>query len=69
MGIGTNLLANNVSSDPSKYVEDYDGGSTGFNLIIKNVQTSDLGIYYKCVYGLDDADFFLSMDFLCKCKL
>jgi hypothetical protein len=41
--------------DSSKYVEDYDGGATGFNLIIKNVQKSDFGTNYKCVYGLTES--------------
>jgi hypothetical protein len=54
--------------DPLKYVEDFDGGTTGFNLIIKNVQTSDLGVNYKCVYGATGSALLYLDDILCKCK-
>ena len=64
---GTNILSNGLSSDPSKYEEDYDNGNTGYNLIIKNVQESDLGLNYKCVYRFKDDVLFLSMDYICDC--
>ena len=62
----TSLLYDSVSLDPSKYVEDYDGGTTGFNLIIKNVQKSDLGLDYKCVYGVGSSEIILD-GILCDC--
>ena len=62
---GTSLLYDSVSLDPSKYVEDYDGGTTGFNLIIKKVQKSDLGLDYKCVYGVGSSEIILD-GILCK---
>ena len=65
-GSGASLLTDSASTDPSKYVEDYDGGNTGYNLIIKNVQISDLRTNYKCVYGLQDSELYLD-DILCKC--
>jgi hypothetical protein len=46
-------------------VEDYDGGTTGFNLIIKKVQKSDLGLDYKCVYGVGSSEIILD-GILCK---
>ena len=64
---GTNILNNGIPSDPSKYEEDYDNGNTGYNLIIKNVQKSDLGLNYKCLYRLKEDILFLSMDYICKC--
>jgi hypothetical protein len=64
----TPLLYDGLSKDSSKYVEDYDGGATGFNLIIKNVQKSDFGINYKCVYGLTESNLLYLNDILCKCK-
>lgn len=64
---GIHILNDGVSIDPSKYVEDYDGNTIGFNLIIKNVQKSDLGLNYKCLYGLKEDKLFLSMDYICKC--
>ena len=67
-GFATALLNDGVSKDSSKYVEDYDGGATGFNLIIKNVQKSDFGTYYKCVYGLRASNNLYLNDRLCKCK-
>lgn len=67
-GSAITLLNDGVSLDPSKYVEDSDGGTTGFNLIIKNVQTSDLGVNYKCLYGVAESALFYLDDILCKCK-
>ena len=67
-GFATPLLFNGVSTDSSKYVEDYDGGATGFNLIIQNVQKSDFGTNYKCVYGLTESNLLYLNDILCKCK-
>ena len=64
---GTDILNDGTPSDASKYEEDYDNGNTGYNLIIKNVQESDLGLNYKCVYRFKDDVLFLSMDYICKC--
>ena len=62
------LLNNGGSSDASKYVEDYDGvGTTGFNLIIKNVQKSDFGLDYKCSYGVTESNLLYLNDILCDC--
>ena len=65
-GSAISLLTDGSSTDPSKYVEDYDNGTTGYNLIIKNVQKTDLGLNYKCVYGLQNHELFLD-GILCKC--
>jgi hypothetical protein len=63
------LVNNGISLDSSKYVEDYDGvGTTGFNLIIKNVQKSDFGLDYKCSYGVTESNLLYLNDILCKCK-
>jgi hypothetical protein len=63
------LLNNGGSSDASKYVEGYDGvGTTGFSLIIKNVQKSDFGLDYKCSYGVTESNLLYLNDILCKCK-
>jgi hypothetical protein len=67
-GFATPLLYYGVSKDSSKYVEDYDGGATGFNLIIKNVQKSDFGTNYKCVYGVTESILLYLNDILCKGK-
>ena len=67
-GSAISLLNDGSSINPSKYVEDYDGGTTGYNLIIKNVQKSDLGLNYKCVYGVLTSELFLD-NILCKCKI
>jgi hypothetical protein len=71
----TSLLSNNISSNVSKYVEDYVAGGTSggpivFNLIIKNVQTSDFGVNYKCRYGLTTSNELYLDNILCnsKCK-
>ena len=66
-GLAT-LLYDGVSNDSSKYVEDYDGDTTGFNLIIKNVQKSDFGTNYKCVYGVTESNILYLNNTLCKCK-
>ena len=69
------LLKNGLSTtDPSKYVEDYDrggivGGSTEFNLIIKNVQKSDFGIRYQCRYGVISSNELYLNNILCKYKI
>jgi hypothetical protein len=68
-GSATTLLDDSVSTlDPSKYVEDFDGGTTGFNLVIKNVQKSDFGVNYKCLYGATESAQLYLDDILCKCK-
>lgn len=64
VGVIKSLLKDGVSSDTSKYVEDYDNGTTGFNLTIKNVQKSDL-VNYTCQYGLQSSEIFLD-GILCK---
>ena len=66
VGVVASLLNDGVSSDEFKYVEDYDNGTTGYNLIIKNVQKTDLGANYKCVYGLKSSELFLD-GILCNC--
>ena len=64
--VGTvSLLSNGDSTDSSKYVEDYDNGNTGFNLIIKNVQKSDFGITYQCRYGVTPSNELYLNDTLC----
>ena len=67
-GFATPLLHDGTSTDSSKYVEDYYVGSTRFNLIIKNVQKSDFGVNYKCLYDLAGSALFYLDDILCKCK-
>ena len=67
VGVATSLLNNGGSSDASKYVEDYDGGTTGFNLIIKNVQKSDFGVKYKCQYSVYPSNELYLNDILCDC--
>jgi hypothetical protein len=68
-GSAITLLDDGISTlDSSKYVEDFHGSTTGFNLIIKNVQTSDFGINYKCLYGATESALFYLDDILCKCK-
>ena len=72
VGAVTSLLNDGVSSDSSKYVEDYNGGGTiggsiGFSLIIKNVQTSDFGVNYKCRYGLTSSNELFLNATLCDC--
>ena len=64
-GFATLLLIDGTSKDSSKYVEDYDGGTTGFNLIIKNVQTSDFGLNYKCSYAVTESSQLYLDDILC----
>jgi hypothetical protein len=67
-GSAITLLKDGVSVDISKYEEEIDEGTTGFKLIIKNVQTSDLGVNYKCLYGVTESALFYLDEILCKCK-
>ena len=75
VGALTSLLSDGVSSNVSKYVEDYVaggtvGGSIAFNLVIKDVQTSDFGVNYKCRYGLTTSIELYLDNIICnsKCK-
>lgn len=69
VGVAIPLLNEGLSTDSSKYVEEYvSGTSTGFNLIIKNVQTSDFGVEYKCQSGLKVSNELYLDNILCKCK-
>lgn len=49
---GVQILSDGVSSDPNKYEEDWNGGTTGFNLIIKNLALTDVETDYNCQYKL-----------------
>lgn len=43
------FMINGVSSYPDKFIEDIK--PNGFNLIIKNLNQSDIDVFYKCSYG------------------
>lgn len=47
-GTSTQILNDGMSILPEKYIEDWDGGTTGFSLIIKKLQLSDIGVDYTC---------------------
>lgn len=45
----TTLMRNGVSSYPDKFTEDLK--PNGFNLVIKNLNQSDIDVFYTCSYG------------------
>lgn len=59
---GNQILNNGNTATPNKYEEDWDGGTTGFNLIIKNLQPTDVGVEYDCQYSLGNNKHNLTQD-------
>lgn len=61
-------MNNGNSASPNKYEEDWDGGTSGFNLIIKNLQPTDVGVDYDCQYSLGSDKHTLTQDATWECK-
>lgn len=48
------LTFNGVSTYPDKFTEDLK--PTGFNLVIKNLNQSDVDVFYTCSYGFSSSE-------------